>query len=113
MSSQKQEHVGRRIYGGSETKTVQQEREEVYAALQYADSSHCLVEEWKDCEEFKQKPKEKCIFVDKEAATVAIEKFITGGNERADEQAKEGTMDGGGMAQVRAITKCSKVFTVW
>ena len=30
-------------------KTVQQEREEVYAALQYAASFHCLVEEWKDC----------------------------------------------------------------
>ena len=32
-------------------KTVQQEREEVYAALQYAATFHCLVEEWKDCEE--------------------------------------------------------------
>ena len=31
--------------------TMQQEREEVYAALQYAASFHCLVEEWKDCEE--------------------------------------------------------------
>ena len=30
--------------------TMQQEREEVYAALQYAASFHCLVEEWKDCE---------------------------------------------------------------
>ena len=28
--------------------TMQQEREEVYAALQYAASFHCLVEEWKD-----------------------------------------------------------------
>ena len=27
-------------------KTVQQEREEVYAALQYWASFHCLVEEW-------------------------------------------------------------------
>ena len=36
--------------------TVQQERE-VYAAQQYAASFHCLVEEWKDCEELKQKPK--------------------------------------------------------
>ena len=27
------------------TKTMQQEREEVYAALQYAASFHCLVEE--------------------------------------------------------------------
>ena len=46
-------------------KTVQQEREEVYAALQYAASFHCLVERWKDCEELKPKPKEKWIFVDR------------------------------------------------
>ena len=45
-------------------KMVQQEREEVYAALQYAASFHCLVEEWKDCEELKPKPKEKWIFVE-------------------------------------------------
>ena len=39
-------------------KTVQQEREEVYAA-------YCLLErEWKDCHELKPKPKEKWIFVD-------------------------------------------------
>ena len=31
-------------------KTVQQESEEVYAALQYAASFHCLVEEWTDCD---------------------------------------------------------------
>ena len=35
---------------------IQQEREEVYAALQYAASFHCLVEEWKDCEELRPKP---------------------------------------------------------
>ena len=29
--------------------TIQQEREEVYAALQYAASFHCLVEEWRLC----------------------------------------------------------------
>ena len=46
-------------------RTVQQEREEVYAALQYAASFHCLVKAWKDCEELKPKPKEKLIFVDK------------------------------------------------
>ena len=46
-------------------KTVQQEREEVYAALQYAASFHCLVEQWKDCEELKPKPKEKWNFVDR------------------------------------------------
>ena len=40
-------------------KTMQQEREEVYAAC-----FHCLVEQWKDCEKLKPKPKEKWIFVD-------------------------------------------------
>ena len=34
-------------------------------ALQCAASFHCLVEEWKDCEELKHKPKEKWSFVDK------------------------------------------------
>ena len=47
--------------------TMQQEREEVYAALQYAASFHFLVEQWKDCEELKPKPKEKWIFVDKKS----------------------------------------------
>ena len=42
--------------------TVQQEREEVYAALEYATSFQ--VEGWKDCEELKPKPKEKWTFVD-------------------------------------------------
>ena len=45
-------------------KTLQQEREEVYAALQHAASCHCVVEEWKDCEELKPKPKEKWNIVD-------------------------------------------------
>ena len=45
-------------------KTMQQEREEVYAALQHAASFHCLVEEWKDCDELKTKPKEKLTVVD-------------------------------------------------
>ena len=49
------------------TETMQQEREEVYAALQCAASYHCLVEQWKDCEEFKPKPKEQRIFVDKKS----------------------------------------------
>ena len=43
-------------------KRMQQEREEVYAALQYAASFHCLVEEWKDCEELRPKPKRKVEF---------------------------------------------------
>ena len=47
-------------------KTMQQEIEEVYAALQYAASFHCLVEQWKDCEELKAKPKEVWNFVDQE-----------------------------------------------
>ena len=45
--------------------TVQQKREEAHVALQYAASFQCLVEEWKNCEELKPKPKEKWIFVDK------------------------------------------------
>ena len=45
--------------------SVKQEREEVYVALQYTASFNCLVEEWKDCEELRPKPKEKLIFVDK------------------------------------------------
>ena len=47
------------------TITIQQERQEVYAALQYAAGFHCLVEEWKDCEEFQPKSKEKWFFMDK------------------------------------------------
>ena len=43
--------------------TVQQEREEVYAAPQYEASFHCLVEEWNDYEELKPKSKEKWILV--------------------------------------------------
>ena len=38
--------------------TMKQGREEVYVASQCAASFHCLVEEWKDCEELKPKPKE-------------------------------------------------------
>ena len=48
-------------------KIMQQEREEVHAAPQHAARFHCLVEEWKDCEELKPKPKEKWIFVDKKS----------------------------------------------
>ena len=48
-------------------KAMQQEREEVHAALQYAASFHCFVEQWKDCEELKPKPREKWIFVDKKS----------------------------------------------
>ena len=45
--------------------TMKQEREKVYAALQYAAGFHCLVEEREDCEELKPEPKEKWSFVDK------------------------------------------------
>ena len=38
--------------------TMQQEREEVYAAFQYTAGFHCLVKEWKYCEELKPTPKE-------------------------------------------------------
>ena len=41
---------------------IQQERGEVYAAVQYAACFHCLVEEWKGCEELRPKPKEKWAF---------------------------------------------------
>ena len=47
--------------------TGKQEREDVYVALQYAASFHCLVEEWKDCEELEPKPKEKWRFVDRKS----------------------------------------------
>ena len=39
--------------------TMKQEREEVYVALQYAASFHCLVEERKDCEEPRPKWKRR------------------------------------------------------
>ena len=45
--------------------TVQQEREEGYAALQHAARIHYLVEERKDGEELKPTPKEKWTFVNK------------------------------------------------
>ena len=45
----------------AKAETMQQEREEVYAALQYAASFHCLVEQWKDCEELLPKPKAKWV----------------------------------------------------
>ena len=41
---------------------VQEERDEVCAALQYG-ASFCLVEEWKDCEELGPKLKEKWVLV--------------------------------------------------
>ena len=46
---------------------MKQESTEFYVALQHAASFHCLLEEWKDCEELKPKPKEKRIFVNKKS----------------------------------------------
>ena len=57
------------IMAETRAKTVQQEREEVHAALQYAARFHRLVEEWKDCEELKPQPKEIWTFVDKREET--------------------------------------------
>ena len=46
----------------AKSETMQQEREDVYAAaLQYAASFHCPVKQWKDCEELRPKPKEKWV----------------------------------------------------
>ena len=45
--------------------TLQQEREDVYAAFQHAASFHCMIEEWKDCEELRPKPKGKFVFMEK------------------------------------------------
>ena len=47
------------IMAEARAETMQQEREEVYAALQCAAGFHCLVKQWKDCEELRPKPKEK------------------------------------------------------
>ena len=48
---------GARLDGGVTAQirasTVQQKREEVYAALQCAASFHCMMEEWHDCEKLK------------------------------------------------------------
>ena len=43
------------------------ELKKFYAALHHAASFHCLVEEWKDSEDLKPKPKEKWVFVDKKS----------------------------------------------
>ena len=45
--------------------TMKQESEEVYVALQFAASFHCSMEEWKDCEELRPKPKAKWRCVNK------------------------------------------------
>ena len=45
--------------------TLTQEREEVYVSLQHAASFHCLVAEWKDCEEVRPRAERNVEFVDK------------------------------------------------
>ena len=52
-----------RFMAEARAETMQQEREEVYAAFAVCSQLfHCLMEEWKDCEEPKPKLKEKWIF---------------------------------------------------
>ena len=46
------------VMAEARAEVLKQEREVVYVALQHAGSFHGLVEEWKDCEEIKPKPKE-------------------------------------------------------
>ena len=43
----------------SRASTVQERRDEVYEAFQYAASFHCPAEEWHGCEELKPEPNEK------------------------------------------------------
>ena len=54
----------------AKAKTMKQETEEVHAALQYAASFHCLVEQRKGCEELRPKPKEKFVFVEKKSENI-------------------------------------------
>ena len=91
--------AGAMLYEGSmaetRAKTAQQEREEVYAALQYAASFHCLVEEWKDCDELKPKPKEKWNFVveERQEARHQTEWFVEADKYRSHEIWKRQHMD--------------------
>ena len=65
MSWQKQEQCWTKdLWRKREQRQSSKKEEDVYAALQYGARFHCLVEEWKDCEELKPKLKEKWIFVD-------------------------------------------------
>ena len=51
MSWQKKGHCWMKGLWETRPKAVQQEREEVYAAMQHAASFHCLVEQRKDFED--------------------------------------------------------------
>ena len=57
------------ICGGNESKDGP-----AGARRSVAASFHCLVEEWKDCEELKLKRKEKWVLVDKERGKRSIER---------------------------------------
>ena len=58
-------HLDEVFMADAKAETRNQEREDVYAALQCAASF--LVEQWKDCEELRPKPKEKDSFIDKKS----------------------------------------------
>ena len=51
----------------AKAEAMQQKREDMHAALQYAASFRCLEEQWKNCEEPRPKPKEKWVFVAKKS----------------------------------------------
>ena len=77
--------------------TVQQRREEVYAALQQKASFPFLVEEWHDCEQLKPKQKAKWTFVDphrearrqRAAWCAATSKIPLHGKEQQNEDARD------------------------
>ena len=57
---------------------IQWEREEVHAALQYAASLHCLVEDWEDCEERRSKPEKKGCVTSKRRSKEALNGVLRG-----------------------------------
>ena len=59
---------------------ILQEREEVYATLQYAAGFHCLVEEWKECEELTPKAKQMRVFVDKKRGSKEASRGVVCGS---------------------------------
>ena len=76
--------------------TVQQEREDVCAALQYAASLHCLVEGWRDGEELKPKPKEKWTLVNKKGEVRKHRTEWCAVSKQRKEKYKERVRDHGG-----------------
>ena len=51
----------------SELSRCSKKREDVFGALQYAASFHCLVEKWHDCEELKPKNQKRWTSVNQSA----------------------------------------------